>query len=161
MMSFVYPKGARSYFKAVEKVGSGQAHFSTMFDTYYLCMLVGLDARMLASTDDLDASGTFVDYYPIEHQPHADVIAGLLIDAEMERNGIDVGNRKSIENLMIDLLEPQSATKLSKTGIGLLNRYAAHGFQIIRESMPPPHAVEDFLVAYHRLWSRPPSATDS
>jgi hypothetical protein len=151
-MSFVYPKGARTFFKAVENVAPGQAHFTTMFDTYYLCLMVGLDQRTLASAEELEST-TFYFRYPPEHQPHADLIAGLLVDAELDRRGIASTDRKSIEALMIELLDPQSPIKLSDPGADLLNRYAAHGFEVIRQASPPPHAVEDFLLAYHRLWS--------
>ena len=151
-MSFVYPKGARSFFKAVERVAAGQTHFSTMFDSYYLCLMVGLDQRTLAAPDDLEKD-KFVEGYPTEHQAHSDLIAGLLVDAELDRRGIAAEDRRSIEALMVELLDPQSPTKLSEDGMKLLNRYAAHGFEVIRESTPPPHAVEDFLLAYHRLWT--------
>lgn len=151
-MSFVYPKGARTFFKAVEKVPASQTHFNTMFDTYYLCLMVGLDQRTLASVDDLEPT-KFYDRYPPEHQPHADLIAGLLVDAELDRRGIASTDRKSIQDLMVELLDHQSPIKLSEAGADLLNRYAAHGFEVIREATPPPHAVEDFLLAYHRLWN--------
>lgn len=153
-MSFVFPKGARGYFKAVDDLRSGLPKFDSMFDKYYLCAMVGLDARRLAGDEDLEGD-KFVDGYPGEYQAQADLIAGLLIDAELDRQRISPEDRGSIEREMIRLLNPQATTKLSDEGMRLLNRYAASGFKLIRERVLQPHTLEDFLIAYHTLWYEP------
>ena len=82
----------------------------------------------------------------------ADYIAGLLIDAELDRASIAVSDRASVEAVMIELLDPSRATGLSPDGIRLLNRYAVSGFEELRDAMESPATREDFLVAYAGLW---------
>lgn len=150
-MSFVFPKNARGYFRPVDEARSGAARFDSMFDQYYLCLMMGLDARRLGGDEDME-SDKFYDTYPKEFQSQADIIAGLLIDAELDRQGIQPDDRASMEREMVRLLDPQSPVKLSEEGIRLLNRYAAAGFKVIRDQIIAPHSLEDFLIAYHDAW---------
>jgi len=151
-MSFVFPRNARGYFRAVDEGRAGAPRFDSMFDEYYLCLMLGLDARRLGSDEDLE-SEKFYDTYPKEFQSQADIIAGLLIDAELDRQGINSEDRASIEREMVRLLDPQSPVKLSDDGIRLLNQYAAAGFKMIRDQIIAPHSLEDFLIAYHGVWA--------
>jgi hypothetical protein len=151
-MSFVFPRNARAYFRSVDDARPGTPRFDSMFDEFYLCLMVGLDARRLGTDEDME-SDKFYDTYPKEFQSQADIIAGLLIDAELDRQGINPEDRASIEREMVRLLDPQSPVKLSDDGIRLLNQYAAAGFKMIRERIIAPHSLEDFLIAYHDLWA--------
>jgi hypothetical protein len=150
-VSLVFPRNARPYFKLVDDAKAGAPRFDSMFDKYYLCLMVGLDARRLGADEDLEAD-KFYDAYPVEYQGQADLIAGLLIDAELDRQGISSEDRSAIERQMLILLNPQSPTKLSDEGVKLLNRYAAAGFKIIRDQVIIPNSLEDFLIAYRDLW---------
>lgn len=149
-MSFFFPKGARGYFKLIDTLPTGRPKFGLMFDKFYLCLIVGLDARELGLEDELE-DDRFIEGYPNEYQNQAELIAGLLIDAEMDRRRISSEDRVSIERLMIDLLDPQSGTRLSAEGLKLLNRYAAHGFSMIRDRIAQPDTLENFLVGYYQL----------
>lgn len=151
-MSFVFPRNARTYFRSVDEARPGAPRFDNMFDEYYLCLMVGLDARRLGTDEDME-SDKFYDSYPKDFQSQSDIIAGLLIDAELDRQGINSEDRASIEREMVRLLDPQSPIKLSEDGIRLLNQYAAAGFKIIRDKIIAPHSLEDFLIAYHDLWA--------
>ena len=157
-MSLVFPRHARPYFRLIDDAKAGAPRFDSMFDKYYLCLMVGLDARRLGSDEDLEAD-KFYDAYPVEYQAQADLIAGLLIDAELDRQGINSEDRGSIEREMVRLLNPQSPTKLSEDGVRLLNRYAAAGFNIIRDQVIVPNSLEDFLIAFRELWHAPAPPT--
>jgi hypothetical protein len=149
-VSFVFPRGARDFFKAVDKQREGPTKF-IMFDQYYCCLMAGFDTRQLGDAEDLE-NEVFINAYPEDYRAQADIIAGLLIDAELDRRGIEPEDRASIEHEMIRLLDPASATRLNSEGNELLNLYAARGFKVIRERTMPPSGLAEFIVAYHNYW---------
>jgi len=152
-MAFQLPRESRDYFKLLVKRSDGGARFDTLFDQYYFCLMIGLSKKELSAESDVE-SDKFVDGYPSDYQSHADVIAGLLINAELFRKGIEKNDRSSIEKEMLRLLDQNSPTRLSEEGIRLLNLYAGTGFRVIREAITPPQNLEEFLVLYHRLWPK-------
>lgn len=145
-MNFTLPAKARPFFKGV----TGPRWL--LFDSWYVCMLAGVRDRTLGSRDELETD-YFLDYIADAYKPAADFIAGLLIDAELERKGINPTDKASVEREMILLLDPQGATGLSETGIELLNRYAVAGFARLDEAMLPPATIEELLVRYAAFWS--------
>lgn len=148
-MNFTLPAKARPFFKTVAEQRSPRW---LIFDSWYVCMLVGLHAKTLGLKSELETE-YFFDTYPEDFKPAADFIAGLLIDAELERKGIDVTDKTSVEREMILLLDPQRITGLSETGVELLNRYAVAGFAKIDEAMLPPATIEEFMVRYAVMWT--------
>jgi hypothetical protein len=151
MMGFQLPKESRDYFKHVIKRSDGGARFDTLFDQYYFCLMIGLDRKVLSSEDELEPD-RFIERYPGDYQPQADIIAGLLINAELARKGIEKNDRASIEQEMLRILDHQSPSRLSEEGMKLLNLYAVDGFKFIREEISPPQSLEEFLVFYEKLW---------
>ncbi|WP_316979539.1 hypothetical protein [Shumkonia mesophila] len=149
-MSFVFPLGGRTFFKLVEAHRDGFTKF-IMFDAYYCCLMAGLDVRKIGNDGDLEGD-VFVNGYPDDYKDQADILAGLLIDAELDRKGIKADDKASIENEMIQLVNPTSATRLSENGNKLLNLYAAAGFKILQDRMMPPASLDEFIVAYHSYW---------
>lgn len=149
-MSFVMPTAARSFFHTItERTVPGARYI--MFDTYYICALLGLEARKLGAKEDLD-SDRFIEHYPEDYKQQADFIAGLLIDAELDRKNIDVLSKVAVEREMILLLDPSNSIGLSSDGADLLNRYAAGGFTMIEQEMTKPAKLEDLLVKYATMW---------
>lgn len=156
-MSFKHHKQAASFFRNLMPPGPGR--FDTQFDAYYYCLMCGLDRRQLGAESEV--GDEFVKDYVQTYQPHADLIAGLLVDAELVRISIPLDDVKGVERKMVDLLEPVSATKLKPDGLALLNRYAAGGFNILSDAFAaPPQSLEDFYVTYHGLWLKPSGATE-
>lgn len=151
-MSFQLPKESRDYFKHLLKRSDGGACFSTLFDLYYFCLMMGFSKKSLGSDTELEGD-KFIEKYTSDYQNQADVIAGLLINAELTRKGIEKDDRSSIEHEMLRLLDHQSPSRLSEEGINLLNLYACSGFKAVRDELGPPQSLEEFLVFYHRLWS--------
>ncbi len=150
-MSFFFPRTARTYFKAITDGANELGTRFIMFDPFYCCLMLGLDQRKLGNPDDVEADA-FINSYPDHYKPQADIIAGLLIDAELERKEIGVQDRASIEKLMVNLLDQTSATRLSTEGLRLLSQYAAGGFELIQERMVPPGSSSEFVVAYSGCW---------
>jgi hypothetical protein len=133
-MNFTLPGKARPFFKTV----TDRTSKYLMFDSWYLCALIGLRERTLGAKDELEDE-YFIDHYPEDFKAQADFIAGLLIDAELDRN-------------RILLLDPSRTTGLSESGVEILNRYAVGGFARLEEAMLPPANLEDLLVKYAELW---------
>lgn len=155
-MSFILPLGSRRFFgiksgRAFADTEAGRLRF-LMFDAYSCCLLLGLDGRQHGEASDLEAK-TFIEGYPDSHRSQAEIYAGLLVDAELARKDISPEDRGSIEREMVNLLDLTSPTRLSSNGNDLLNLYAASGFVRLRDAMPAPPTLEDFLVGYATLWS--------
>ena len=147
-MSFVMHQGARSFFRSA----LANPKF-LMFDAYYCCLMAGLNARLLGVAEDLE-SDAFINGYPDDFRSQADIIAGLLLDAELDRKAIQPEDRASIEREMVKLVDPASVTRLNAEGNKLLNMYAGAGFGLLQNAMLPPASVEDFLIAYHQFWHK-------
>ena len=113
--------------------------------------MLGLHDGKLGDTGRLE-SDSFYSNYPDSYKGQAELIAGLLVDAELRRLKIGPDDREDIEQQMVHLLDLSSLTRLSVVGDGLLNQYAVSGFDRLRDGMMPPDNLEDFLVAYHALW---------
>ncbi|MGY8635614.1 hypothetical protein RAD15_24365 [Bradyrhizobium sp. 14AA] len=158
-MSFVLPLHLRSFFgfegaKPFARGASGKRDSSgrfLMFDAYYFSLLLGLDAGRLGDETRLEPD-RFFDHYPDSYKGQIELVAGLLVEAELRRLGIGPENRADIEREMVRLLDLNSVTRLSTDGNRLLNRYAVTGFDLLRDGMMQPDNLEDFLVGYHAIW---------
>ena len=151
-MSLRLPKAAAEYFVHIREHPLPGVRFMDI-DKYYACLMLGLKASELGREDEL-APQSFLAAgagYPDAYKPAADLIAGLLVDAEIRRNNIDPKDRNQIENETVKLLEPRSAMGLSDTGASLLNRYAARGFEHLQSELTAPRSFEVFLVEYARI----------
>ncbi|GEM_PF-1672437 len=154
-MSLRLPKDAKSFFQHIPEYASHLKGVRFMdIDKYYACLMLGLRACELGSEDDIVPNSFLAAGagYPEAYREIADLIAGLLVDAEIRRNSIDVKNRDQIESETVKLLEPHSTMGLSNKGIDLLNRYAAGGFEYLESEMDAPRRLEVFLIYYGRVW---------
>ncbi|WP_163853510.1 hypothetical protein [Paenibacillus elgii] len=146
-MGFKMPKDAREYFKLIDR---GNFRFKIMYDKYFICLMMGLKCGRLGSSEQLE-SGDFLDYYPELYADKSDLIIGLLIDAEMRRQGIVAEDRPGVESLILKLISHNSNTRLSEQGVELLNLYAAYGLDVIRDKITKTAELETFLVHYYNL----------
>jgi hypothetical protein len=156
-MSFRLPKPAGSFFRLL--LQSGGSGFETMFDAYYFCLMVGLDARVIGPEDEV--GDEFVRDYVQTFHPYSDLIAGLLVDAELDRLGIEQSDGNSVEKKIVEILDPNSASKLSIAGHSMLNRYAVGGFNLLRDKFAtPPQSLEEFLLTYQSVWKFEDTTTE-
>jgi hypothetical protein len=158
-VSFTLPKGARDFFgfegqRAFARRGPlkrDTAGRFLLFDAYYCCALLGLDSARLGDDAELEGA-SFLAAYPEAYKGQAEIVAGLLVDAELRRLGINSDDRQDVEGKMVELLDLTSPSRLSVKGDNLLNLYAVTGFDRLQAGMLEPDTVEDFIVGYQRLW---------
>ena len=80
------------------------------------------------------------------------IIIGLLIKAELKRLGIQSTEKDQVYNLLTSLVDPDSQTKLTESGVNKLNEYASGGYDVLSEELPSkPYSVEEFLRTYRNL----------
>jgi len=159
-MSFILPVNVRGFFgfegqRAFARSRTARRDASVrflMFDAFYCCMLLGLDQARLGDESRLEATN-FIDGYPEAYKGQAELIAGLLVDAEIRRLEIQPDDRDDIERQMVHLLDLSSPSRLSIDGDQLLNRYAVAGFDRLKVAMTECDNLDDFLVGYHRIWA--------
>jgi len=157
-MPFKLIDDARKFFRHLER-DSDFVKLDTIFDWYYLCLMVGLVNRKLGSGTD---EGTeFVQDFPEDYRNRRHEIIGLLIATELDRKGVTEEDRKGLETLVLKYVSHQSSTNLSPEGMSLLNRYAKGGYEILSDHYKdkgPPRNVHTFLLEYHKLLSGPVGA---
>ncbi|MCO6185213.1 hypothetical protein [Rhizobium sp. L1K21] len=151
-MSLRLTEDAASFFSKIDSQPIKGVRFLDI-DKFYACLMLGFRYAQLASDPSLMpaflAAGA---KYPDAYQPYDSYLLGLLVEAEIRRRNLDPKNRDLIEQETVKLLDPHSPLGLSEDGIRFMNRYAAKGFEILRDAMAPPRSVDDFLVAYADLW---------
>lgn len=155
-MAFRLPKACRSFFNEVVTTGSTGRNEETKFlwfDAYYLCLLVGLAKKKISPDPLLLESGEFIDYYPESYVSSRDYISGLLIATELERLDIVKEDAASLQKLMLHYVDYESPTRLSKSGLDMLNQYAARGMEIMQDTMSgKPINLEILLREYFMLF---------
>ena len=152
---FVLPDGARDFFgykpqRLFADVArqTGAHRDLILFDAYWACLCVGLLAREPAPSEELGTE-RFLTAYPEGYEHYGEYIAGLLVEAELATMHTETYTEAELEHAIADLLKVSAPTRLSPKGLGLLNRYAAGGFQIIKDKMRPrPTDVPNFLMRY-------------
>lgn len=153
---FVLPEGARTFFdyepqRLFAKVArqTGARRDLILFDAYWACLCVGLLAREQADKLEKDR---FLVAYPEDYEPYGEYIAGLLVEAELSAVHTENYTEPELERAIADLLKVSAPTRLSPKGLGLLNRYAAGGYRIIKDQMRPrPTDIPNFLIRYQSV----------
>lgn len=151
-MAFKLPKDSKAYFKLIDNQNDEHAKFKTLFDKYYLCLMLGLYKRELGLDEDISKE-VFVTNFIEDYKDKANTIIGLLIDAELERKSIQAEDRKSVEKVVLELIDENASTKLNSLGIDQLNKYAAGGMSIIRDEIFQSGDIEIFLSQYFDLFN--------
>jgi hypothetical protein len=153
---FVLPEGARVFFdyepqRLFAKVAkqAGTRGDLILFDAYWACLCVGLLFREQDSAMEKDR---FLVAYPDVYEPYGEYIAGLLVEAELAAIHTDEFTEPELERAIADLLKVSAPTRLSPKGLGMLNRYAAGGYRVIKDKMRPrPTDIPNFLIRYQSI----------
>jgi hypothetical protein len=124
-MAFKMGNEARLWFQKLE---TGNPVFQTMFDKYYLCLLLGLKVRSQSEVNGDD----FIDTFPKEYESSRFSILGVIISAEMKRQGLDFSDAGPLKRLVTKIIDPVSQSRLTSEGFNVANRYAAGGFEELR-----------------------------
>ncbi|WP_330632929.1 hypothetical protein [Halocatena halophila] len=150
-MSFRLSKESRSYYNNINKASTTNK-FESDWDKYYLSAMAGIKARNRVPDDEEPpAEQQFVDYVIQNYDDQKYEIYGSLIVAEIEREGIPWGQKEEIRQLMLNLLDSSSNTRLSEEGIQVLNCYAEKGFRLVRSEITPQSQLDEFLELYYNF----------
>lgn len=150
-MSFRLSKEARSYFGAINE-GASITNLETDWDKYYLSVMAGIKARSrVPDEEEPPAEQEFVDYVIQAYEDQRYEIYGSLIVAEVDRQGISWEQKERIRQLMLNILESDTNTRLSEHGTRVLNCYAERGFRLIRSEIQPQPDLNQFLKEYYEL----------
>lgn len=148
-MSFRLSKEARSYFGNINKASTIN-ELDSDWDKYYLSAMAGIKVRSrVPDNEEPPAEQEFVDYVIQNYEDQKYEIYGSLIVAEIEREGIPWGQKEEIKQLMLNLLDSESTTRLSEEGTHVLNCYAEKGFRLIRSEITPQPQLDEFLELYY------------
>lgn len=151
-MRFKISKKAQDFFSNIMTLeGSHAANdprkFSTQFDVYYCCALIGMAAVQL--DDNTSELSDLTENYPKPYIEYRAQIASLLVVTEAKRLGIDLQS-KQLEETMLKYLSNDD-TMLSEDGIRALNAYSLKGYHLIHEYplVDKPTSREEFLEAFN------------
>jgi hypothetical protein len=127
-------------------------YIETKFDLYYFCLMLGLASGEKHPVTGKSEATEFQKNFVKAFIPVQKLIIGLLIKAELRRLGINATEKDQVYDLLTEIVDPDSPTKLTEAGITKLNEYASGGYDVLSEELPTkPYNVEDFLRTYTAL----------
>lgn len=147
-MAYKLHKNYNDFFR---KLNPNRNGFNTLFDIYYLCLMIGLKYKKIGSTDMLKSDAFSKEIIDAYKDSKYKIIA-LLIQTEMERNKrIDQDNQHEVEKLISEIIDYESKDHISDKGVELLNLYAASGFEKIQSNINDNNHIENFFQEYLEL----------
>ena len=136
--------------------------FRTKFDVYYLCLLAGLvSGRATELTGAGNPATDLVEKFVEDYRPASRLIIGLLVTAELRKNGIDVSEKAQVRALFKRLIDSESPNSLTEMGMRRLNAYASGGYEYLAEKKDmKPYTAEEFILSYTALIADAEERTD-
>lgn len=150
MASFRLRTDAEKWFSEIER----PPHIRSKFDLYYFCLMAGFASGRSNETQLTNAgSKEFIDYFIDDYKPASRLLIGLLVIAEMNYKGIDVGEKAAVRALFKELVDANNGNnQLTDEGMRRMNAYASGGFEYLAEQRDTkPYSVEEFLRDYVAL----------
>ena len=142
-MAFKLSKENRNWFKGISK------NFTTKFDMYYLCLMMGIASNNKSEADD---AGDLIEYWPAEYSNYSNFIIGLMLYVEAKNKGINITKKSTTIEHLNTFLDPDEQSKLSsKKGFTEANKYAHGGCEIMMSKLQAPHLLGEFLKRYQEL----------
>lgn len=148
--SFRIRNDAKDWFSKIKKPAKDTPPINTDFDLYYLCLMMGLASKN-KNTPNASHSTDFRDRFVKQHEHQKNLIIGLLIQAELSDNGLTLDDKSQAKKILTKLVDPNSITNLTDTGMDKMNAYASGGFDYLQSKMLKPHYAEEFLISYVKL----------
>jgi hypothetical protein len=130
-----------------------QSPFRSMWDFYHLCSMLGVFGQRSSDPSEEDiAAPVFVQHVIDDYKPTELIVVALILLAQMAKVGYRVEDRKAVQRLLTQLINPR-APGLGPEGVTLLNRYASGGFDLLVERYGDvaPRTPEEFLPRYAKL----------
>jgi hypothetical protein len=143
-MAFRIRQSVDQWFKHIGPKNNGT--LKTKFDLFYLCLLLGLaDGK----PEKVENAPEFVNNFVTEYQGVQNIIIGLMILAELSRQGINAEEKESVRKVFSQYVDPKAPANLSDAGESKLNEYASRGFDILSKEIPTvPYDETEFLRQY-------------
>lgn len=126
-----------------------QAPIETKFDLYYFCLMMGFATGRTSVPSQRSVVTEFQKNYVKAYIPAQKLITGLLIKSELKKYGVEATEKDQVYNILSEIIDPDTSTKLTETGLNKLNEYASGGYDVMSEEFPTKfYSVEEFLRAY-------------
>lgn len=136
---------ANAYFEKIPKPSKYHAGFAIKLQKYWLCALLGLASN--ENRDPID-TGDVVDSFPTPLREHAHLIRALAFWRYASERGVGVDNPDDIMDAIRCFFDDDAGSRMSG-GVAELDKFAAGGFDIIRNRWPsPPQDLDTFLLGY-------------
>ncbi|MET0002054.1 MAG: hypothetical protein ABW087_00305 [Candidatus Thiodiazotropha sp.] len=139
---FKIRKDADNWFRKIDSRGP----IKTKFDLFYLCLMLGLKKARL---DEVIEGTDIYQKFPQEYEGSRFLVLGLLISAEMNREGLVFEDKASVQKLISKYVAADSPSNLSSEGFKKINGYASGGFDVLSELFEDvPQDVDVFIARY-------------
>ena len=137
---------AQDWFSELRR--SGQ--FKVMFDLYYFCLMAGFATGKSSETGLAGTGATdMVEDFTSEHKPGKLLLIGLLVIAELKREGIDIGEKAAVRDMFRRLVDPGNRSQLTDLGTRRMNAYASGGYEYLSGRRDvKPYTPEEFFRDY-------------
>lgn len=124
--------------------------FKTDFDFYYLCLMAGLAGGRRTDPASIGVqANVFVNEFIQDYKPAQRLITGLLVTAELKREGINLSEKSAVRDTFKKLVAADTPTGMTDEGMKRLNAYASGGYEILSESRETrPTSSQEFLRHY-------------
>lgn len=146
-MYFRLRKDAKSWFG---RLLDNSDVFETQFDIYYYLAVAGMSAgKRSVPPGGWASTGDLVDNFPSAFKASRSLVIGLLICSELSRLGVDVAEKKEVQEKLNALIDPESPSKLTDHGVTALNEYASGGYEyLVQQLGAKPDYPEEFLLTF-------------
>jgi hypothetical protein len=148
-MSFRLLHTAKTYFK-----NCSQGEYSTDWDSYYLCFMIGIAANRRASATN-NNSNVFLSRFIEPYNSAKSVFICLLTHADLIKMGDELKDREAVRQSIEKIIDPDAQTHLSEYAVDLMNEFAAGGYEHINETLPTQPAADPsyFILNWHEMLS--------
>lgn len=146
-MSFRLSTEARSYYRQINE-RSTTGEFDSLWDQYYLSAMAGIKDRSRVPEDDEPAEEFVTDVIQDYEDQKYEIYSALIV-AEIEREGIPWDEKDEIREMMLNILDSSTHTRLSSYGTTVVNCYAEKGFRLVRSEITAPPELDEFLQQYY------------
>ena len=149
-MDFFISKEARKWFGEISNEFSALPGTRTApdFDAFYFCFVAGIAANRKKALPTEDTA-QLVSRFPETYRNRSSLLVSLFLSRELKSRGVDATERQRVQDVLSELVSPQSENLLSDEGVREFNRYSFGGFDVLREWFEErPTSLETFLRSF-------------
>lgn len=146
-MSFRIKRISKDFFRHIDK-DSQEKGFKVDFDILYFCFMASLSAGGRKALDvPLSETSELIEYFPDRYRGNrGKLMIGLFLSQELKALGIQMDEKKDVNRIISEYIEPESPSTLSNEGFRQFNSYVYGGDEVLREWFDDqPRSLETFL----------------